>query len=151
VEQAQGDLVDPLEVVHGDQHGTERGEGTICGLEEPNRLDRASLWNRVEHQGRDRRTGSGNLGQPSKQAAGHGQRDRRLRFVSGQEGPFGERDPGARLGQKPALAAPRVAEDHGHHRALSAHDPLGQVEDGGELVLSPHEAPRHRISSQRRG
>lgn len=29
--------------------------------------------------------------------------------------------------------------------------PLGKVEDGGELVLSPHEAPRHRISSQRRG
>ena len=147
VEQAQRDLVDPLDVVHGDQHGTERGEGTIGSLEEPNRLDRARLWNRVEDQGRDRSTGPGNLSQPSEQAAGHGEWNCRLRLVSGQQDPLGKRDLGAGLGQEPTLAAPRVAEDQGHRRPPSAHDSLGQVEDGGQLAHPPHKAPRHRTSS----
>ena len=55
--------------------------------------------------------------------------------------------PRAGLGQEPTLAAPRVAEDQGHRRPPSAHDPLGQVEDGGQLALPPHKAPRHRTSS----
>lgn len=32
----------------------------------------------------------------------------------------------------------------------SAHDPLGQAEDRGELVLPPNKAPRHRTSSSER-
>jgi hypothetical protein len=150
VQQAEGDLVDPLDVVQGDQHGTERGEGTVGGFEETHGLDRASRRDGVEHQGRNRPAGSGDLSQPSKQAARHGQRNHRLRLVAGQEDLLKERDPGAGLGQEPALAAPRVAKDQGHRRPPSAHDPLGQAEDRGELVLPPNKAPRHRTSSSER-
>jgi hypothetical protein len=41
MQQAEGDLVGPLDVVHGDQDGTERDKGAMRGLEQTNGLDRA--------------------------------------------------------------------------------------------------------------
>jgi hypothetical protein len=140
-------VVDPLQVVDGEQHGTGRRERAVRSLEDAQWVARL-LSIASEHELTEIPAGSGDLHELAKQGPSGRKRDGLDRFESDKAALPSELGAIKDLGEKTALAAPGLARDKGgrrHPLPTRAVYELGQLT---ELLPTADERSDHRTSLQ---
>jgi hypothetical protein len=126
VAQREREVVDPLQVVDQDKRRTAHAEDAVCGFEHLHPHERRAFLTRIKHQRAEPAAGRSELSECTQQVSGRCERHLPLRFVADDAKAVRRLGPVGDLGQKPALPAPRVADDH-RGRDLTSLGPRGDL------------------------